>query len=48
MYTPIFAISRCVGWITHAMEQIKENKLIRPRLRYCGELNKEYCPMGDR
>ena len=48
LYTPIFAISRCVGWITHAMEQIRNNKLIRPRLHYCGELNKEYCPMGDR
>ncbi len=48
LYTPIFAISRCVGWVSHAMEQIKNNKLIRPRLHYCGELNKKYCPMEDR
>ncbi len=48
MYTPIFAISRCVGWITHAMEQIQDNKLIRPRLHYCGEVNKEYRPMDNR
>ncbi|MCP4762327.1 MAG: citrate synthase [archaeon] len=38
LYTPLFAASRSVGWVAHSIEQIKFNKLIRPRLRYIGEI----------
>lgn len=48
LYTPIFAVSRCAGWISHAIEQIANNKLIRPRLRYIGEMDKKYCPLAER
>lgn len=48
LYTPLFAISRCVGWVAHSVEQLKNNKLIRPRLRYVGDINKKYVGIKDR
>ena len=38
MFTPTFAVSRTIGWVTHAVEQAAEGKLIRPASRYVGEL----------
>jgi citrate synthase len=35
-YTPIFASSRAFGWSAHYMEQITNNKLIRPDSKYVG------------
>lgn len=32
----IFAVSRSVGWLAHALEQITTGQLIRPRVRYIG------------
>ena len=32
----IFALSRSVGWIAHALEQVATGQLIRPRARYIG------------
>lgn len=32
----LFAISRCVGWLAHALEQIQGGELIRPRAHYVG------------
>jgi citrate synthase len=32
----VFALSRSVGWIAHALEQIATGQLIRPRARYSG------------
>jgi citrate synthase len=48
LYTPLFAVSRCAGWVAHSVEQLKNNKLIRPRLRYVGDLNKKYVGINDR
>ena len=39
MFTPTFAVSRTIGWVTHAVEQAAEGKLIRPASRYVGELH---------
>jgi citrate synthase len=36
MFTPTFAVSRVVGWVTHAVEQAAAGKLIRPAARYIG------------
>ena len=36
MFTPTFAVSRCVGWCAHIVEQADAAKLIRPSSRYIG------------
>ncbi|MEZ5346655.1 MAG: citrate synthase [Pyrinomonadaceae bacterium] len=48
LYTPIFAISRISGWTGHILEQFANNKLIRPRAEYVGEMDRKYVPMNER
>jgi citrate synthase len=36
LYTPIFAVSRTSGWTAHVLEQLANNRLIRPRAEYTG------------
>ncbi len=36
LFTPIFAVSRCAGWTAHVLEQLSNNRLIRPRAEYTG------------
>lgn len=35
-FTPIFAVSRIAGWAAHVIEQLDDNRLIRPRAEYVG------------
>ena len=49
LYTPIFAISRISGWAAHVIEQLDDNRLIRPRAEYIGPAYPSpYIPMDDR
>ena len=48
LFTPLFAASRSAGWVAHALEQLSDNRLIRPRLRYKGELDKKYVNVENR
>jgi citrate synthase len=48
LYTPMFAMSRISGWLAHIMEQLEDNKLIRPRAQYVGEMGLEYVPIENR
>jgi citrate synthase len=36
MFTPVFAVSRMSGWTAHVIEQLDDNRLIRPRAEYLG------------
>ena len=36
LFTPIFAVSRVSGWTAHVIEQLSDNRLIRPRADYIG------------
>jgi citrate synthase len=36
LFTPLFAVSRIAGWTAHVMEQLNDNRLIRPRADYIG------------
>lgn len=36
LFTPIFAVSRIAGWAAHVIEQLDDNRLIRPRAEYVG------------
>jgi citrate synthase len=42
LFTPVFAVSRIVGWTSHILEQWSDNRLIRPRADYCGRNNLQY------
>src|SRR5215469_1099650 len=49
LYTPIFAISRIAGWTAHVIEQLNDNRLIRPRAEYIGpEYPQHWVPVADR
>lgn len=47
-FTCAFAISRIAGWTTHVMEQLADNRLIRPRANYIGERDLTYVALVDR
>jgi len=38
LFTPVFAVSRISGWTAHVMEQLSDNRLIRPRAEYQGPI----------
>jgi citrate synthase len=49
LYTPIFAMSRIGGWSAHVIEQLDDNRLIRPRAEYIGpEYPTRWMPLEDR
>ena len=49
LFTPIFAVSRIAGWAAHVIEQLDDNRLIRPRADYIGpEYPQHYVPLADR
>ncbi len=49
LFTPIFAVSRIAGWAAHVIEQLDDNRLIRPRAEYIGpEYPAPYTPIEQR
>ncbi len=48
LYTPIFVLSRTSGWSAHILEQLSDNRLIRPRGLYQGPPQKEFVPIDRR
>jgi citrate synthase len=48
LFTPIFAVSRVVGWTAHILEQWKNNRLIRPTAHYTGPSLTPYVDIGSR
>lgn len=48
LFTPIFAVSRIAGWTAHVLEQLADNRLIRPRASYVGPAPRAYVPLADR
>jgi 2-methylcitrate synthase/citrate synthase II len=48
IYTPMFAMSRIAGWSAHVIEQLDNNRLIRPRALYIGPPRREVKPIAER
>ncbi|HEU5200302.1 MAG TPA: citrate/2-methylcitrate synthase [Ktedonobacterales bacterium] len=42
LYTPTFALSRVAGWTAHVLEQLSDNRLIRPAAEYVGPRDLSY------
>jgi len=49
LFTPVFAVSRISGWTAHVIEQLEDNRLIRPRAEYIGPAYpNNYVPLDKR
>jgi citrate synthase len=48
MFTPVFAVSRIAGWTAHVLEQLGNNRLIRPESEYTGPRDVAYVPVDRR
>jgi citrate synthase len=49
LFTPVFAVSRISGWTAHVIEQLEDNRLIRPRAEYTGPpYPQHYIPLEAR
>ena len=50
MFTVMFAIARCVGWVTHWREMVADpgTRIGRPRQLYLGPPERSYVPVGSR
>jgi len=48
LFTPIFAIARTSGWTAHVLEQLQDNRLIRPQSEYIGPVGLKVEPIEQR
>ncbi|HLJ57224.1 MAG TPA: citrate/2-methylcitrate synthase [Chthonomonadaceae bacterium] len=48
LYTPIFVMSRITGWCAHIIEQLDNNRIIRPHSEYNGPRGLSVVPLGER
>lgn len=48
MFTNVFALARTPGWTAHMIEQLRDNRLIRPKAVYVGALDRKVSPIDER
>jgi len=48
MFPPTFAVARAVGWSAHVLEQVANNRLIRPASEYVGPMGLKFKPIDER
>lgn len=48
LFTATFAASRSVGWSANVLEQVANNRLIRPKTEYTGPRDREVVPIDKR
>ncbi len=48
LFTPTFAASRVAGWTAHILEQVQNNRLIRPEADYTGPMDTHFVPLNER
>lgn len=48
VFTPIFVMSRITGWTAHVIEQLEDNKIMRPLSLYDGVPQRSVVPLAKR
>jgi citrate synthase len=48
LFTATFAASRVAGWTAHILEQVANNRLIRPESEYTGPTEQQFVPLNER
>jgi citrate synthase len=48
LFTTVFACARMAGWTAHVIEQLKDNRLIRPQSEYIGASSRKVQPLEQR
>ena len=48
MMPALFGCSRIAGWTAHVLEQLSDNRIIRPSVDYEGPAIRDYVPVGSR
>src|SRR5712691_1557190 len=48
LFTPTFAVSRAAGWTAHILEQVGNNRLIRPEADYTGPTAMRFVSLNER
>jgi citrate synthase len=48
LFTATFGVARVGGWTAHCLEQLENNRLIRPRGRYVGATGRTWTPKEER
>lgn len=48
LFTTCFAVSRVGGWMAHALEQLEDNRLVRPRAEYVGGEGRTWTRVEER
>jgi citrate synthase len=48
LFTPVFAAARAAGWLSHILEQRRDNRIYRPKAKYIGAGPRRLVPIEER
>ena len=48
LFTATFGVARAGGWMAHCLEQLEDNRLVRPTSQYVGESGRTWTPVEER
>jgi len=48
LFSPTFAVSRVAGWTAHCLEQLAQNRIIRPQSAYTGATGRQWVAVEER
>jgi citrate synthase len=48
LFTATFGVARVGGWVAHCLEQLDDNRLVRPRGHYVGDHDRTWTPVDER